>query len=138
MNGRVSVQFTQLPKVNLKPHLVQNPDISRSMFSAAESNLTWIEGFGTKGLKPIARGLHWVHSPYYVNHLGITLPSGAFCMIKTTLDNNKARAIESHEQRLKFFTEKHNVWRRFRRECFRYDETTKYTFKTPQMLGCCR
>lgn len=100
MNGRVSVQLTQIPNVALETHLIQRPDVARAMFSAAESNLKWIEGFGSKGLRPIVRGLHWVHSPYYVNHLGVTLPSGAFCMIETTLDNNKARAIESHRQRL--------------------------------------
>lgn len=53
------------------------------MFNAAEANLKWIAPFHSKGCPPIKDGLKMVHSPYYVNHMGITLPSGAFCMIPT-------------------------------------------------------
>lgn len=104
--GQLSVRFTQLPQefaaaeASMQSHQIQSPDFARQMFSAAESNLMWIEGFGTKGLQPIVHGLHWVHSPYYVNHMGITLPAGAFCMIPTYADTQKSAAIRSHKQRL--------------------------------------
>ncbi len=108
--GQFSIHFTQLP-ANLMPseskfstkmqvHSMQTPDFARHLFTAAEANLKLIEGFGVNGLAPIVHGLHWVHSPYYVNHMGITLPSGAFCMIPTSLDNNKLEAIQSYKQRL--------------------------------------
>ena len=109
--GQIQIQFTALPthllmpsessfkKISLKPHIIQSPEVARKMFSAAEENLKWIEGFSPKGLRPIVHGLHWVHSPYYVNHIGITLPSGAFCMIPT-LEENVSLAVRSYKQRL--------------------------------------
>ena len=105
-SGQMSIQFTQLPRqlvpaeASLQAHQVQTPDFARQMFTAAESNLMWIEGFGKRGLQPIVHGLHWVHSPYYVNHMGMTLPSGAFCMIPTYAKENKSAAIRSYQQRL--------------------------------------
>lgn len=104
--GQITIQFTQLPKQflsaesSIQAHKIQSPDFARKMFNAAESNLTLIQGFGAKGLQPIVHGLHWVHSPYYVNHMGMTLPSGAFCMIPTYADTQKMVAIRSYKQRL--------------------------------------
>ena len=104
--GQISLQFTQLPtrllpaESSMQAHKIQSPDFARQMFTAAESNLMWIDGFGRKGLQPIVHGLHWVHSPYYVNHMGMTLPSGAFCMIPTYVDTQKMAAIRSYKQRL--------------------------------------
>ena len=97
--GQVSVAFTQLPRLNMKPHRIQSPQIARQMYSAAEANLHWIQGFGPKGLPPIVHGLHWVHSPYYVNYMGISLPSGAFCMLSSRCENTR-QAIRSYKQRL--------------------------------------
>jgi len=100
--GQITIQFTQLPpaETSLQAHQLQSPNFARNMFNAAESNLRLIEGFGVKGLQPIVDGLHWVHSPYYVNHMGMTLPSGAFCMISTYADTQKMAAIRSYKQRL--------------------------------------
>jgi len=96
--GQVSMKF-DVP-LKLKHMSVQNETFSRKMYSAAEANLTWIQGFSPKGLPPIVNGLHYVHSPYYVNHMGVTLPSGAFCMIPTVLEDDISKALRSHKQRL--------------------------------------
>ena len=89
----------------LKTHAAQSNE--RTLGDAAEANLTWISPFGsmpsgTKGLSGIKPGLQQVHSPYYKNHLGVTMPAGAFCMIPTTIDNEnqRAMAILSHKERL--------------------------------------
>jgi hypothetical protein len=97
--GQVSIKF-DIPVSNLKHLRIQNEQFARDMYSAADSNLSWIQGFGTKGLPAIVEGLKYVHSPYYVNHMGVTLPSGAFCMIPTVLDDDFSKALRSHKQRL--------------------------------------
>tara|TARA_B110000977_G_scaffold133531_1_gene170066 strand:+ start:31 stop:1587 length:1557 start_codon:yes stop_codon:yes gene_type:complete len=97
--GRVSIKF-DIPVSKLKHLRIQNEQFARDMYSAADSNLSWIQGFGPKGLPAIVEGLKYVHSPYYVNHMGVTLPSGAFCMIPTVLDDDFSTALRSHQQRL--------------------------------------
>ena len=84
----------------LQTHAAQSLD--RTLGEAAESNLTWIRPFGKKGLPGIKPGLQQVHSPYFKNHLGVTMPSGAFCLIPTTIDSHSQRklAILSHKDRL--------------------------------------
>jgi hypothetical protein len=96
--GQISIQF-KIPELSLNHLSVQNANFSREMYSAAESNLTWIHGFSPKGFRPIAHGLHYVHSPYYVNHMGVTMPSGSFCMIPTTIEDDFTKAVRSHKQR---------------------------------------
>ena len=97
--GQVSIKF-EIPVSKLKHLRIQNEQFSRDMYSAADSNLTWIQGFSPKGLPAIVEGLKYVHSPYYVNHMGVTLPSGAFCMIPTVLDDDFSKALRSHKQRM--------------------------------------
>ncbi len=104
--GQVALTFTHVPTLGFVssegravPHHIQSPECTRRLFDAAEANLTWIQGFGKRGLPPIVHGLKRVHSPYYVNHLGVSMPSGSFCMIPTTCDDT-VRAVRSHAQRL--------------------------------------
>jgi len=96
--GNISIQYTK-PDCQLQHMAIQNEQFSRQMFTAAEANLTWIEGFSPHGYPSIVNGLRYVHSPYYVNHMGVTLPSGAFCMIPTVLDDNITAAVKSLKQR---------------------------------------
>ena len=98
-SGQISVTFVHKPVVTV-PHPIQCPSFARELYSAATANLNWIEGFGSKGLPPIVHGLRLVHSPYYVNYMGIAMPSGAFCMIDTEKSKKIYRAIKSHNQRL--------------------------------------
>ena len=98
--GQVKMSFHFSP-LNIKHLKIQDQEVSRALYSAADANLTWIQGFSPNGLAPIVDGLKFVHAPYYVNHMGVTLPSGAFCMIPTTLRDNLTEAIRSHEQRFK-------------------------------------
>lgn len=96
--GQISLKI-EVPELKLNHLCVQDETFSRDMYSAADANLTWINGFSPKGLPPIVSGLMYVHSPYYVNHMGVTLPSGAFCMIPTSVDDKISQAIRSHKQR---------------------------------------
>ena len=97
--GQITMKI-QLPKDLVKNQLrIQDPTFSRQMYTAADANLTYIEGFGSKGLSSVVEGLKYVHSPYYVNHLGVTIPAGAFCMIPTVLEDDFSRAVKSHKQR---------------------------------------
>jgi len=98
--GQISVAFEMPRPLTLRHLRVQNEGFSREMYSAADANLKWIQGFSSRGLPSIVDGLHYVHSPYYVNHMGVTLPSGAFCMIPTTLEDDFTKAVRSHKQRL--------------------------------------
>ena len=113
--GNVSINFKEMTffgenaegEFQLKTHAAQSLNIDRVLGNAAEANLTWISPFGsmplgTKGLPGIKPGLQQVHSPYYKNHLGVTMPSGAFCLIPTTIenDNQLTMAILSHKNRL--------------------------------------
>jgi len=97
--GAVTLNLIRVPDIPC--HLtIQSPQVVRAAFDAAEANLTWIRGFGARGLPPIENThLKMIHSPYYVNHLGVTLPSGAFCMIPTSLASSAERAIASHRER---------------------------------------
>ena len=96
--GSIRLVLKSLPTV--QTHLkFQSKNLAPRMFSEAEANLKWISPFNSKGLPSITEGLKMVHSPYYVNHMGVTLPSGAFCMIPT-MDDKKAKAIISHRDRL--------------------------------------
>lgn len=101
--GQVSVEFTRTlfapAEGGLNVHAVQQaaPEI---LVNASEANLTWIQGFGKNGLPGIVDGLKMVHSPYYTNHLGTTMPSGAFCMIPTSLGGEQEKALRSHRERL--------------------------------------
>lgn len=97
--GQISMKLT-VEKDQWNPMKIQSRTFSREMYSAADANLTWIDGFSPKGLPSIVPGLHYVHSPYYVNHVGVTMPSGAFCMIPTTLEDNFTKAVKSHKQRM--------------------------------------
>lgn len=98
--GQITMKI-QLPVGLVTNHLkIQNPTFSREMYTAADANLTYIEGFGSKGLSSVVEGLKYVHSPYYVNHVGVTIPSGAFCMIPTVLEDDLTQAVKSHKQRL--------------------------------------
>ena len=106
--GNVSINFKEMTfsgenaegEFQLQTHAAQSLD--RTLGEAAESNLTWIRPFGKKGLPGIKPGLQQVHSPYYKNDLGVTMPSGAFCLIPTTIENENQRklAILSHKDRL--------------------------------------
>lgn len=98
--GHAKMTFNLSP-IELKHLSIQDQEVSRALYSAADANLTWIHGFSPKGLASIVSGLKFVHAPYYVNHMGVTLPSGAFCMIPTTLRDNLTDAVRSHEQRFK-------------------------------------
>ena len=106
--GRVDLRLVDVPAFSIIPaesrlvaHRIQSPQCARRLFNAAEANLTWIEGFSPRGLPPIVCGLKRVHSPYYVNYMGVTMPSGAFCMIPTTTGHgSKHQALKSHWQRL--------------------------------------
>lgn len=99
--GQVSLNVTTALSSKLLPLKIQTPDCSRVLYDAAEANLKWIGGFGARGLDPIVHGLRLVHSPYYVNHMGVTLPSGAFCMIPFDHDNKRDHALESYRGRLR-------------------------------------
>tara|TARA_B110001452_G_scaffold173254_2_gene145193 strand:+ start:1893 stop:3518 length:1626 start_codon:yes stop_codon:yes gene_type:complete len=105
--GRVSITMKQIPS-NLKHLKCQQSNIIPQMFNAAEANLKWIAPFHSKGCPPIKAGLKMVHSPYYVNHMGITMPSGAFCMIPTD-ETDKVKAITSHKERLQVSLRRHNM-----------------------------
>ena len=107
--GFVTLSFLHVPDIPC--HLtIQSPQVVRATFDAAEANLTWIQGFGARGLPPIANSrLKLIHSPYYVNHLGVTLPSGAFCMIPTSLVGSAERAIASHRERLMICLERNFI-----------------------------
>jgi len=96
--GTVVMKIT--PSINLQPIQLQSIVNLRQSYSAAEANLKWIGGFGKRGLAPVVHGLKLVHSPYYINHMGMCLPSGAFCMIPTYIDNHTKVAIQSHNDRL--------------------------------------
>jgi hypothetical protein len=111
--GNVSINFKEMTFSGenaegafvIETHAAQSLD--RTLGEAAESNLTWISPFGsmplgTKGLPGIKPGLQQVHSPYFRNNLGVTMPSGAFCLIPTTIDSHSQRklAILSHKDRL--------------------------------------
>lgn len=100
--GSVALDIIEKPFL-VRPLDIQSPSVARKGFDAAESNLSLIQGFGTKGLPPVAGpGLLQIHSPYYVNHMGITLPSGAYCMIPTSADKGEITlAVESHAQRFR-------------------------------------
>jgi len=99
--GQVTLNVTTKLSQALTPLKIQTPNCSRTLYDAAESNLNWIGGFGPRGLDPIVHGLKLVHSPYYVNHMGVTLPSGAFCMIPFGHNNKKKEALQSYRDRLK-------------------------------------
>lgn len=108
--GVVSLDIVEKPFI--VDHLdIQSPSVARQGFDAAESNLNLIQGFGNRGLPPIAGpGLVQIHSPYYVNHMGMTLPSGAYCMIPTSIDQDKVSlAVESHRQRFEICLCRNNI-----------------------------
>ena len=111
--GSVGIKFEEMTffgenaegRIQLQTHAAQSLD--RTLGNAAEANLTWISPFGsmplgTEGLPGFKPGLQQVHSPYYKNHLGVTMPSGAFCLIPTNIENENQRklAILSHKNRL--------------------------------------
>jgi hypothetical protein len=106
--GSIGIKFEKMifsgenaeGEFQLQTHAAQSLD--RTLGNAAEANLTWIGPFGKKGLPGIKPGLQQVHSPYYKNHLGVTMPSGAFCLIPTNIENENQRklAILSHKDRL--------------------------------------
>ena len=104
--GQVTLQMTRLcthllPAENrLQVHSAQNSNIMQQLAQASEANLTHVHGFGVHGLLGIVPGLERVHSPYYTNHLGATMPSGAFCMIPTCVGCDMEQALLSHRQRL--------------------------------------
>lgn len=105
--GVCTIQLRKLPQV--KQTLVfQTKNVPAQMFDAAEANLKWISPFHSRGLPAVTQGLKMVHSPYYVNHMGITLPSGAFCMIQTS-ENNRAAAVRSHRQRLQVALKRNHI-----------------------------
>ena len=96
--GTCIIKMHRVPDVPT-PLIFQTKNVPSLMFNAAEANLKWISPFNTRGLKGVIKGLKMVHSPYYVNHMGITLPSGAFCLIGTS-NGKRADGIRSHRQRL--------------------------------------
>ena len=114
--GSIGIKFNEMTfpgentegRIQLQTHAAQSLDrwfgtAAKAMLTtAAEANLTLIHPFGSKGLPGITPGLEQVHSPYYKNHLGVTMPSGAYCLIPTTIDNENQRtmAIRSHKERL--------------------------------------
>lgn len=98
--GHIDIQITVPSHAPLYHCLIHNIEFVRALFTAAEANLDLIEGFGKHGLPAVVHGMRLVHSPYYVNHLGVCLPSGAFCMIKTSLSTNHFAALFSHRARL--------------------------------------
>lgn len=100
LTGQISISFSELSNVSeqLTSHKIQSTKLARQLFSSAESNLNYIQGFGKNGVEPVVPGLRLVHSPYYVNFLGMTLPSGAFCMIPSS--GNIKGALRSYNERL--------------------------------------
>lgn len=105
--GTCTIQIRKIPRLN-KPLVFQTRNIPSQMFDAAESNLKWISPFHSRGLPAVTAGLKMVHSPYYVNHMGITLPSGAFCMMETC-ENNREAALRSHRQRLQVSLKRNHI-----------------------------
>lgn len=105
--GYCALQLRKVPTV--PKHLIfQTKNVPSLMFNAAESNLQWISPFHSRGLNAVTNGLKMVHSPYYVDHMGITLPSGAFCMIDTCESQRKA-ALHSHRQRLQVALKRNHI-----------------------------
>lgn len=105
--GYCTVRLKKFPR--LSKHLnCQGSRVATQMFQEAEANLRYISPFHPKGFRPIKEGLKMVHSPYYVNHMGITLPSGAFCMMKT-MEDDKELALKSHRQRLLISLKRNHV-----------------------------
>ena len=96
--GFITIKIT--PSTELQPLQLHTTKKLRESYSAAEANLNWIGGFGKRGLCPIVHGLKLVHSPYYINHMGMCMPSGAFTMIPTYVGNHQRAAIQSHNDRL--------------------------------------
>lgn len=105
--GYCTIQLRKFPRVET-PLICQTKNLPAQLFNAAEANLKWISPFHARGLPGITPGLKMVHSPYYVNHMGITLPSGAFCMIETCEDRRDA-ALRSHRQRLQVSLKRNHV-----------------------------
>jgi hypothetical protein len=102
--GQVSIEFNcpapaSMLSAPLTVHTMQN-NTHVQLAEASEANLTWIQGFGKNGLMSIVEGLDRVHSPYYTNHLGTTMPSGAFCLIPTCLGCHKEAALRTHKEQL--------------------------------------
>lgn len=105
--GYCTIRIKKVPSIS--NHLnCQRTQVTTLMFQEAEANLRYISPFHAKGLRGIRDGLKMVHSPYYVNHMGITLPSGAFCMMNT-MTNNKQLALQSHRQRLSVSLKRNHV-----------------------------
>ena len=105
--GYCTIRFTNIPTVS--QHLsCQGKNIVAQMFQEAEANLRLISPFHPKGLQGIKDGLKMVHSPYYVNHMGVTLPSGAFCMMNT-MEHNKEQALKSHGERLQVSLKQNHI-----------------------------
>lgn len=101
--GQVTLEFShhifQHAESRYSVHTMQTTAAAK-LADASEANLAWIQGFGANGLAPIVEGLKLVHSPYYTNHLGTTMPSGAFCMIPTCLHCHEDTALRSHTEHL--------------------------------------
>lgn len=74
----------------------------------SESNLRWIAPFHSRGFPPIVSGLKTVHSPYYTNHLGIRMPSGAFTLTRT-LRSRMEDQIAAFDSRLTSMLVKHGM-----------------------------
>ena len=105
--GYCTISFKCVPSLNT--HLnCQGKNVVAQMFQEAEANLRFISPFNSKGLKGIKKGLKMVHSPYYINHMGVTLPSGAFCMMKTMI-NKKSKALQSHCERLQVSLKRNHI-----------------------------
>lgn len=69
---------------------------------AAEKNLTWIEPYSSIGFPPINNALYKIHSPYYTTNIGVTLPSGAFCIKKTNYNEETyKKSLVSNYSRFK-------------------------------------
>ena len=100
--GQVSIEFNCPAPASMlaAPLTVHTMQKNTQMAEASEANLTWIQGFGKNGLMSIVEGLDMVHSPYYTNHLGTTMPSGAFCLIPTCLGCQKEAALRTHKEQL--------------------------------------
>jgi len=105
--GFCTITFKNVPAL-CTPLNCQGKNVVAQMFQEAEANLRFISPFNSKGFKGIKKGLKMVHAPYYVNHMGVTLPSGAFCMMNT-MDNNKKKALQSHRGRLQVSLKRNHI-----------------------------
>ena len=83
VTGNANVDLTISYDMPLKEIDWNNNKSMNIIHKAAENNLIWIEPYSANGFPAIHQSLYKIHSPYYTSNIGVTLPSGAFCIKKT-------------------------------------------------------